>query len=558
MCTTTIPIANAGLQIYLPTLSKVRTSTLMANKKLQVWLPLLLSALMVVGMIIGYQLHDKTNSAFFMGSGKKNSVQEVLDLIKERYVDPEKTDSISQLVIDNLLSHLDPHSAYIPSKYLNDVNDDLMGSFQGIGVEYQIFNDTVNVMNVIKDGPGEKAGLQVGDMLLKANDTTNLTGKKMNPEEIRRNLRGPAESSVKITLLRDGKVMNITVIRGNIPVPTIDAAYIIAPQTGYIKLNKFGDRTYEEFMQNLEKLQKQGMKKLILDLRGNGGGLVTEATAIADEFLDEDKMIVYTEGNESPRNEYKSKKEGLFEKGPLAVLIDESSASASEILSGALQDWDRATIIGRRSFGKGLVQQQFQLSDGSAVRLTVARYFTPLGRNIQKPYSNKSRKDYEDELLNRYHDGEMLKADSSNTKGKAYKTPGGHTVYGGGGITPDIFVPIDTTKSTIAYTRFYFRNTLHIFVYKYFIANKAKFQKVTNVAQLAQQFKPGETEWAALKAMTLQRDGINISEVTPAEKATILQRMQALMARQVAQTEGYYEVENQSDSTVKKALEVLR
>ena len=553
-----IAIVNARLQIYLPPLTLSRIRITMANKKLQVWLPLLLSALMVVGMVIGYQLHDKANSAIFMGSGKKNSVQEVLDLIKERYVDPEKTDSISQLVIDNLLSHLDPHSSYIPSRYLADFNDDLMGSFQGIGVEYQLFNDTVNVMNVIKDGPGEKAGLQVGDMLLKANDTINLTGKKITTDEIRKTLRGPAESSVKITLLRDGKQLNITVIRGNIPVPTIDAAYIIAPQTGYIKLNKFGDRTYEEFMQSLEKLQKQGMKKLILDLRGNPGGLVSEATAIADEFLDEDKMIVYTEGNESPRTEFKSRKEGLFEKGPLAVLIDETSASASEILSGALQDWDRATIIGRRSFGKGLVQEVFNLSDGSAVKLTVARYFTPLGRNIQKPYNNKSRKDYDEELMNRYHDGEMLKPDSSNTRGKAYKTPGGHTVYGGGGITPDIFVPIDTTKSSVTYTRFYFRNTLHSFVYKYYLTNKTKFKSITTLAQLQQQFKPGEEEWKALKATALQRDGIDLSEVTPSEKNTILQRMQALMARQTIQTEGYYEVENQTDGTVKKALEVLK
>ena len=548
---------NARLQIYLLPSTSTRIQITMANKKLQVWLPLLFSVLMIIGMIIGYQLHDKTNSAVFMGSGKKNSIQEVVDLIKERYVDPEKIDSINQLVIDNLLSHLDPHSVYIPSKYLNDVNDDLMGNFQGIGVEYQLINDTVNVMNVIKDGPGEKAGLEVGDMILKANDTVALTGKQVNPDDIRKNLRGRAGSSVKITLLRNGKKLDITVIRGNIPVPTVDAAYIIALQTGYIKLNKFGDRTYEEFMQNLEKLQKQGMKKLILDLRGNGGGLVSEATAIADEFLDEDKMIVYTEGSQSPRTEYKAKKEGLFEKGALVVLIDETSASASEILSGALQDWDRATIIGRRSFGKGLVQQQFQLSDGSAIRLTVARYYTPLGRNIQKPYTNKSRKDYEDELINRYHDGEMQKEDSSSKKGKAYKTPGGHTVYGGGGITPDIFVPIDTTKSTVAYTRFYFRSTLHNFVYHYYIANKAKFQNITTTAQLEQKFIPGEEEWKELKTITSQRDGIDLSEVTSAEKTEILQRMQALMARQIIRAEGYYEVVNKSDTTIRKALEVL-
>ncbi len=551
------PIANARLQIYLLPLTLAGIRFTMANKKLQIWLPLLFSVLMIIGMVIGYQLHDKSNNAVFMGSGKKNSIQEVVDLIKERYVDPEKADSVNQLVIDNLLSHLDPHSVYIPSKYLTDVNDDLMGTFQGIGVEYQMMNDTVNVMNVIKDGPGEKAGIHVGDLLIKADDTIALTGKRIVAEDIRKTLRGSSGSVVKITLLRNGKPLNISVTRGFIPVPTVDAAYIIAPETGYLKLNKFGERTYEEFMQNLETLQKRGMKKLILDLRGNGGGLVSEATAIADEFLDEDKLIVYTEGSQSPRTDYRSRKEGLFEKGKLVVLIDETSASASEILSGALQDWDRATIIGRRSFGKGLVQQQFQLSDGSAVRLTVARYYTPLGRNIQKPYSDRTKQDYEDELMKRYHDGEMAKPDSSNLKGKAYKTPSGHTVYGGGGITPDIFVPIDTSKSSIAYTRFYFRNTLNNFVYHYYLANKAKFQKISTTVQLEQEFKPGEAEWTALKAIASQRDAINLAEVTPTEKTEILHRMQALMARQIFRTEGYYEVTNETDSTVKKALEVL-
>ncbi len=530
----------------------------MANKKLQVWLPLLFAVLVIIGMIIGFQLHDKTNSAIFMGSGKKNSIQEVVDLIKERYVDADKADSVSQAVIDNLLAHLDPHSVYIPSKYVKDVNDDLQGNFQGIGVEYQLMNDTVNVMNVIKDGPGEKAGLQVGDMLLKANDTTLLYGKKTNGIEIRKTLRGEAGSTVKIAVLRNGKLLNVTVTRGNIPIPSIDAAYIIAPETGYIKLNKFGDRTYEEFMQNLEKLQKQGMKKLILDLRGNGGGLVNEATAIADEFLDENKLVVYTEGNQSPRTDYKCRKEGLFEKGQLAVLIDETSASASEILSGALQDWDRATIIGRRSFGKGLVQQQFQLSDGSALRLTVAHYYTPLGRNIQKPYNDKSKQDYDDELMKRYHNGELTGKDTSSNRGKAYKTPAGHTVYGGGGITPDVFVPIDSSKSSIPYTRFYFRNTLNSYVYHYFLDNKSKFQKITTTAQLLQQFIPGEAEWQGIKTIAMQRDAINLAEVTPKEKAEILHRMQALMARQVFRTEGYYELENQTDNTVKKALETMK
>ncbi len=529
----------------------------MVSKKFQVWLPLLFSVLMILGMIIGYQLHDKTNSAVFMSSGKKTSVQEVMDLVKERYVDADKVDSVSQIVIDNLLSHLDPHSVYIPSKNVLDVNQDLLGNFQGIGIEYQIFNDTINVINVIKGGPGEKAGLRTGDLLLKANDTVALTGNFINAEKIRSTLRGIAGSNVKISFIRNGKPQIVTVTRGTIPIPTIDASYIIAPQIGYIKLNKFGDRTYEEFMQSLEKLQKQGMKKLILDLRGNGGGLVSEATAIADEFLDGDKLIVYTEGNQSPRNDYKCKKEGLFEKGSLAVLIDEGSASASEILSGALQDWDRATIIGRRSFGKGLVQQQFQLSDGSAVRLTIARYFTPLGRNIQKPYSNKTKKDYDEEVVNRYHHNEFQNSDSFMGKVNSFKTPTGRVVYGGGGITPDIIVPLDTSKSTLTYTRLYFRNTLPSFVYHYYLSNKGKFEQTKTIAQLEEQFKPGEIEWQAFKNSTKQHDGIDVTEVTVEEKKSILQRMQALMAKQIASTEGYYEIANSTDSTIKKALNVL-
>ena len=530
----------------------------MVNKKFQVWLPLLFSVLMILGMIIGYQLHDKTKSAVFMSSGKKNSIQEVMDLIKERYVDTEKVDSVSQIVIDNLLSHLDPHSVYIPAKYLTDANQDLLGNFQGIGIEYQVFNDTINVVNIIHGGPAEQAGIKIGDLLIKANDTISLTGNQINAEKIRFTLRGMAGSSVKISLLRNNKQFDFTIVRGKIPIPTIDAAYFIAPQIGFIKLNKFGERTYEEFMQNLEKLQKQGMKKLILDLRGNGGGLVSEATAIADEFLDGDKLIVYTEGNQSPRNDYKCKKEGLFESGSLAVLIDEGSASASEILSGALQDWDRATIIGRRSFGKGLVQQQFQLSDGGAVRLTIARYYTPLGRNIQKPYNNKTKKDYDNEIVSRYHNESIESLNDSNISlGKAFKTPSGHVVYGGGGITPDIFIPLDTSKSSLAYARLFFRNTLSSFVYHYYLSNKSKFEQTKTVSQLQQQFKPGEVEWEAFKNTTKHQDGIDVSEVTLEEKKSILQRMQALMAKQIANTEGYYEIANTLDSTVKMALNVL-
>jgi carboxyl-terminal processing protease len=528
----------------------------MGSKKLQVWLPLLFSIIMVLGMIIGYQIKGNTRNNSFFGTSKSSSLQEALDLVKSRYVDTLPIDSIDGVVIEDLLSHLDPHSVYIPASDFKDVNDELMGNFQGIGVEFQIFNDTVNVVRVIKDGPSYKAGVQTGDALINANDSIVLTGKNIKPEDIRKQLRGPAGSSVKITVLRNGVLKNIQISRGNIPVPSIDAAYIIAPQTGYMRINKFAERTYEEFMQNLEKLQKQDMKKLILDLRGNGGGLMGEATSIADEFLDGDKLIVYTQGNKSPRNEYRCRKEGLFEKGKLVVLVDETSASASEVLTGALQDWDRATVIGRRSFGKGLVQQQFQLSNGSAVRLTVARYYTPLGRNIQKPY-NKGKEKYEEDLMNRFHDGELTKRDTSKPVGPAFKTPSGHLVYGGGGITPDIFVPFDTAKISLVVSKLYYKNTLGNFVYKYYIKNKNSFQTIQSSGDFEKMFNPGEKEWQQLINFATA-DSLQLNPVNQKDKAEVLKKMKILMARQIMGTEGYFETMNLGDSTIKKGLQILQ
>jgi carboxyl-terminal processing protease len=340
-------------------------------------------------------------------------------------------------------------------------------------------------------------------------------------------------------------------------VSTIDAAYIIAPQTGYIRINKFGERTYEEFMENLEKLQKQKMSQLILDLRGNGGGLMNEATDIADEFLNDNKLIVYTEGDKYQRNDYTCKRPGLFEKGKLIVLVDETSASASEVLSGALQDWDRATIIGRRTFGKGLVQQGFNLSDGSAVRLTVARYYTPLGRNIQKPYAHKSKEEYQEELITRYHNGEMVAADTSTPQGKPYKTPGGRTVYGGGGITPDVFVGTDTASLSKEAVQLYYKNTLNNFVYQLYVSNPTYWKNITTPSQLVNTFNPGEKEWQQLQQFALT-DSVSLAGLPVKEKTDILKRMQYLMARQLWRNEGYFEVANLQDPVVRKALEMMQ
>jgi len=529
----------------------------MENKKLQIWLPVLFSIIMVLGMLIGYQIKERTAGNSFFSLSRKTSLQEVVDLIKGKYVDKVASDSINQLAVNELLTHLDPHSVLIPEKDLMETNEQLMGNFQGIGVEFQIFNDTVNVMGVIKDGPSEKVGIQVGDKFIRVSDTILLAGKKIQSDKIRQLLRGIVGTKVKISLLRDGKIIEKIIERGVIPVPSIDVAYMITPTIGFLRINRFADRTFEEFMRSMEQLQKSGMKQLILDLRGNGGGLMKEATAIADEFLSDDKLIVYTEGDHIPRFDFRCKKEGCFETGKLVVLVDETSASASEVLSGALQDWDRATIIGRRTFGKGLVQQQFQLSDGSAVRLTVARYFSPLGRNIQKPYG-KNKLEYDEELLTRFQHGTMQKADTVIPKGKAYKTPAGHVVYGGGGITPDIFVPIDTTQISNALMKLYYRNTLNNFVYQYYLQNRAQFNAIKSASNLLKGFTPSNKELDAIRSFALTHDSLKLDKFSVVEASQIQQRLQILMARQIWRVEGYFEVSNQFDLAVKKAISVVQ
>ncbi|RXK85426.1 S41 family peptidase [Filimonas effusa] len=526
----------------------------MGSKKLQVWLPLLFAVVMTIGMFLGFKLKEKTSGSAigFFQNTKKSSLQEITDLINNKYVDELNKDSLNNAVIDDLLAHLDPHSIYIPAKNLDAANEELQGNFQGIGVEFQMFNDTVNVLNVIENGPSFKAGLQVGDKIIKVNDSIPLTGKAVKAEDVRKQLRGPGGSVVQVTLIRDGAAKKVAITRGTIPLLSVDVAYMITPETGFLRINKFSETTYEEFMSNLEQLKAKGMKSLILDLRGNGGGLLSEAVDIADEFLSDDKLIVYTQGAKAPRMEYRCKRPGLFETGKLTVLIDETSASASEILSGALQDWDRATIIGRRSFGKGLVQQPFQLSDGSGLRLTIARYYTPLGRNIQKPY-NKGKEKYEEDLIDRLHNGELVKADTSKPTGTPFKTPAGRVVYGGGGITPDVFVPYDTATLQKEIYQLYLKGTLNRFVYNYYVENRASFKAFKNASDFAKQYSAGAREWSAITAAAA-KDSINLNSVNGTGKTDLLLTLKALLARQIWRTEGYYEVMNARDPMLEKAL----
>src|SRR5450432_4510474 len=481
-------------------------------KKLNFWLPVLFAVVMIFGMIIGFRLYPSTNTGGFFKTGTLNRVQEVLNIISDLYVDSVHEDSLSDEAIQGILSHLDPHSSYIPAVDQVEMNEDLQGNFQGIGVEFQILNDTVNITNVLSGGPSDKAGIQVGDQIIRVSDSV-VAGNGITAEKIKKFLRGPGASAVSVTMFRNKTLKQFTIQRGSIPLPALDASYMIDRESGYIRINKFSRTTFEEFMIALEALEKQGMKKLVLDIRGNGGGIVDEAVNMADEFLGNDDLIVYTEGRKSPRKEYHAQRPGSFESGKLILLVDEGTASASEILTGALQDWDRATVVGRRTFGKGLVQEPFELRDGSELRLTIARYYTPLGRSIQKPY-NKGREAYNEEVYDRYHDGEVIHGDTSNNHpGPVFQTPAGRKVYGGGGITPDVFVAVDTNQIARSVTALYISGTLNNFIYDYYIRHHAELRRFGSPGAFYNGFNQETSLWNSL-IVYAKRDSINLTGIT--------------------------------------------
>jgi carboxyl-terminal processing protease len=530
----------------------------MSKKKLQVWLPLVFSLVMITGMFFGFRLHQEAGGQSFFRRDKKTSLQEALDLIRNKYVDKVGLDSLQDDAINEVMNHLDPHSVYIPASDVASANEELQGNFEGIGIEFNRFSDTVHVLYVIPGGPSDKAGIHIGDKIIKVDDST-IVNKGLFNDDIKKMIRGKEGSKVKLTVLRGNTIQYYYVVRGTIPLPSLDAFYMIDAVTGYIKLNKFAETTYREFMRAMENLKGQGMQKLILDLRDNPGGFVEQATNIADEFLDDDKLIVYTDGANVARQEYAAKKEGVFEKGKLVVLVDELTASASEILTGALQDWDRATVIGRRTYGKGLVQGQYELNDGSEIRLTIARYYTPSGRSIQKPY-DKGRKIYDEDILERYHNGELFSADSIHYSKdqKTYRTLiQKRTVYGGGGIVPDIFVPLDTGRLTRSVTQLYLDGRFNNFVYRYYIDNLKLFEQYKSPSDFITRYQDMEEAWRLLIDEAM-KDSIKLQNVPENDKRNIQNQIKAYLARLKWRTQGYYQVSNNYDPSVEKAKEVLK
>lgn len=522
-------------------------------KKTSVWMPLAIAVALVAGMWIG--------KSFFNNSARWNSrskLDTILEIIDRSYVDDVDPDSLLEASFAGLLSHLDPHSVYIPAADLQNVNEELSGSFSGIGISFNLLNDSINVLEVISGGPSEKAGLLAGDKIVSINDTI-VAGQKWSDVKVRSSLRGPKGSVVKLGIKRhtSKKILPFEVVRGDIPVTSIDAAYMIAPKTGYVKINKFGSNTYSEFLTSVVNLMADGAEKFVIDLRGNGGGFMEPAVLMANEFLPAGSPIVSMRGKTSPDDSPTySDGSGSLLNTELVVLIDEVSASASEIFAGAIQDNDRGLVIGRRSFGKGLVQNQIELPDSSALRLTIARYYTPSGRCIQKAYAPGT--DYDRDIINRYEHGEFYSADSIKLdKSLAFETMHGRTVYGGGGIMPDIFVPNDTAGITSYYLNVVNAGLIQKYTFDYTDRNRDRLEKSGDVAALLRMLPDDDTLLQDFVSYS-QKAGvaprwyyINIS------RDLLVNQLKAMIVRNVLGVEGYFKVFNELDPTVVSGVEAL-
>uniref|UniRef100_A0AB33JM39 S41 family peptidase n=1 Tax=Prevotella sp. GTC17262 TaxID=3236797 RepID=A0AB33JM39_9BACT len=454
-------------------------------------MPLLMALSVVLGIIIGtfYANHFSGNRLNIINSGS-NRLNNLLHIIDDQYVDKVNMDSLVDHALPQILSELDPHSVYISAADVQAANDDLKGSFSGVGIEFTIREDTIHVQNVIKNGPAERAGILAGDKIVSIDDKP-FAGKMVTQTEAMHRLKGPKDTKVKIGVLRYGVkgAKQFTVTRADIPVKSIAATYMLDDNTGYIRIKNFGETTYPELLISLAKLSQEGFSNLVIDLRDNTGGYLNSAVQMANEFLPKNKLIVYTEGRKSPRQDYRSDGHGSYQKIPLIVLINEGSASSAEIFAGAMQDNDRATIIGRRSFGKGLVQKQIGFPDGSMIRLTIARYYTPSGRCIQKPYTGGKYTEYEQDLITRYQHGEYFSQDSIKHTGPAYHTSIGRTVYGGGGITPDIFVPEDTLGMTSYYKQAAMSGLILQYAFTYTDDNRPKLNNFKEMSELSDYLK---------------------------------------------------------------------
>jgi carboxyl-terminal processing protease len=523
----------------------------------RIFLPAIIAVSVVIGMFIGRFYQTGTNDETYVIYPRSDKLTNIINYVSKDYVDPIDKSSLIESAIPKILEELDPHSQYIPASDFEQANEPLEGNFSGIGVQFNMLNDTLIVLKAIANGPSEKAGVLAGDRIILV-DNEPVAGVKMSSDSIVHKLKGPKGTNVVIGVERHmvDDLLFFTITRDNIPLYSIDVAYMINTDIGYIRINKFSRTTFEEFAQSATKLIGMGMQKLILDLRGNGGGLLNTAAMVADQFLEEGQLIVYTKGNSRKREDIKASKGGLCKGIEVVVLIDETSASASEILAGAIQDNDRGLVIGRRSFGKGLVQEQNMLSDGSAIRLTIARYYTPTGRCIQKSYAN-GNEEYYNELSERYINGEFLDQDSIlfNDSLK-FVTPGGRVVYGGGGIMPDIFVPLDTLGVTDYLFEIRNRGLIYRFALEYTDIHRDKLGKLLKLEDMLAYLAKDKvftqfTKFAANQGVTPNKEQIEKS------KTIIETQLQAYIVRNILDNDGFYPVIEKIDHTLQVAIAEL-
>lgn len=528
----------------------------------KVWLPLILASTLAGGMYLGIKLEEKspkyivgTQTNFPQTSIQYGKIEEMIRYVEAKYVDDVNREDLIQNAIDRLLEELDPHSNYISAKQLQKVNEQLEGNFEGIGVEFNIFDDTIVIIDPLAGGPSEKAGILTGDKIVTVEDSL-VAGKNIDLDSVIEKLRGKKGSIVNIGVLRQNEesIQSFSIERDRIPTKSVDACYMLNDKDGYIKVNRFSATTGREFIQGIKDLTtNHGMKNLVIDLRQNPGGYLEQATRILNQlFKEKDKLFVYTEGRTVERNEYESNGRSYFDIENIVVLIDEGAASASEILAGAIQDWDRGVILGRRSYGKGLVQEQYNLRDGSALRLTVARYYTPSGRSIQKGYDDLNA--YNNDMYDRFESGELIEKDSiiliDTTK---YYTHKGRIVHGGGGIVPDVFIPIDTILYNESYLRI--RPYISQFSFNYFNNNKNTFSR--NIDDFVNNFQVDNHLYTSFLQYVKNQEE-TIPHLDSAVVTALKKQFKMRLGKYLFKDEGYYKVANIDDLAIKKSIQVLR
>jgi carboxyl-terminal processing protease len=519
----------------------------------KVYVPLLISILLAIGFVLGSVLHTSSGKGFFSRNSQTTKLHKLIDFIEREYVDSLDTDSIVDLTVTEILAKLDPHSVYIPKNDLEAVSQSMRGDFVGIGVNFYMYNDTVSVIKPIANGPSEKAGIKAGDRILYAN-SIQLFQKNMSTDALFSILKGKQGTPVKLVVYRksEHKKWTVTLQRGVVPIKSVDAALMLSKKVGYIKINRFAETTYDEFISGLTQLKKLGANELLIDLRDNGGGYLESAVAIADEFLKKDELIVKTKNKKGKEDFTRATEKGIFETGKVTLLINEETASASEILAGAIQDNDRGTIVGRRSFGKGLVQREMPLGDGSAVRLTVARYYTPSGRSIQKPYEDKGEH-YFNEFQKRFETGELYEKDKIKISDSLkFKTKKGRIVYGGGGIIPDVFVPLDRKHGEEMVTLLLQSGLMNYFVFEQLDQNRKRFNTMS-MDEIRNELEQNPIYFKAFKNR-MKDSGLllNIDQ----QKGKVLHYMHAEFVQQLFSDKEYYQLILKKDDMVNKVLDL--